>query len=62
MERDLLAAARRLLEDNTQRGQKDGRTFLFSVPSPQTYPFQWFWDSCFHAIVWSHFDLDRAKD
>ena len=62
MERDLLAAARRLLEGNTQREEKDGRTFLFSVPSPKTYPFQWFWDSCFHAIVWSHFDLDRAKD
>jgi Mannosylglycerate hydrolase MGH1-like glycoside hydrolase domain len=26
------------------------------------YPFQWFWDSCFHAIVWSRFDPGRAAD
>jgi hypothetical protein len=26
------------------------------------YPFQWFWDSCFHAIVWSRFDQARAAD
>jgi glycogen debranching enzyme len=26
-----------------------------------TYPFQWFWDSCFHAIVLSHFDVERAR-
>lgn len=26
------------------------------------YPFQWFWDSCFHAIVWSRFDAERAAD
>ena len=26
------------------------------------YPFQWFWDSCFHAIAWSRFDAARAAD
>ena len=26
------------------------------------YPFQWFWDSCFHAIAWSRFDAERAAD
>ena len=55
-------AARRLLEENTQHGVKDGRTYTFSVPSTETYPFQWFWDSCFHAIVWARFDVERAKD
>jgi hypothetical protein len=30
------------------------------VPSVRDYPFQWFWDSCFHAIVWSRFDPERA--
>jgi hypothetical protein len=28
----------------------------------RAYPFQWFWDSCFHAIVWSRFDAGRAAD
>ena len=26
-----------------------------------TYPFQWFWDSCFHAVALSHFDAERAR-
>ena len=30
------------------------------MPSVRDYPFQWFWDSCFHAIVWSRFDPERA--
>lgn len=32
------------------------------MPSVRDYPFQWFWDSCFHAIVWSRFDVERAAD
>ena len=40
----------------------DGRRFRFTVPSVRDYPFQWFWDSCFHAIVWSRFDAERAAD
>jgi Glycosyl hydrolase family 63 C-terminal domain len=58
----LEAAARELLEANTQHGVKDGRTYTFSVPSPEAYPFQWFWDSCFHAIVWARFDAERAAE
>lgn len=33
----------------------------FVCPSMGTYPFQWFWDSCFHAIVLSHVDRERAR-
>lgn len=58
----LEAAARELLEANTQTAVKDGRTYTFSVPSPQAYPFQWFWDSCFHAITWARFDAERAAE
>jgi glycogen debranching enzyme len=35
--------------------------YQFTVPSPGTYPYQWLWDSCFHAIVLSHFDPESAK-
>lgn len=35
--------------------------FSYTVPSPTSYPYQWFWDSCFHAILWSHFDVPRAE-
>lgn len=33
----------------------------FVCPSAVTYPFQWFWDSCFHAVALTHFDIERAK-
>ncbi len=32
----------------------------FCVPHPTTYPWQWLWDSCFHAVVWSHLGDRRA--
>ncbi|MCL5784610.1 MAG: hypothetical protein M1142_04650 [Patescibacteria group bacterium] len=35
--------------------------FQYTVPAPATYPYQWFWDSCFHSIILSHFDLISAK-
>ncbi len=35
--------------------------FDFTCPSSATYPFQWFWDSCFHAIVLSHIDIAKAE-
>jgi len=33
----------------------------YTVPSPTSYPFQWFWDSCFHAIILSYLDTAAAK-
>jgi Glycosyl hydrolase family 63 C-terminal domain len=59
---DLADAARALLEANTRTSRKDGRDYRFSIPADGAYPFQWFWDSCFHAIVWKHFDRERAAD
>ena len=35
--------------------------FAYSRPSPSHYPWQWYWDSCFHAIVWRRFDAIRAE-
>lgn len=54
--------ARVLLMANTRRRELADRRGRFSVPSPGNYPFQWFWDSCFHAIVWSRWDWRRAAD
>jgi glycogen debranching enzyme len=39
-----------------------GKPYSFAWPSTQTYPYQWFWDSCFHAIVWTHLDMEQAKE
>src|SRR5437870_10373266 len=59
----VIAEARRVLEGNRQRGISDwgGRRYDFVCPSPRTYPFQWFWDSAFHAIALLHVDPELAK-
>ena len=48
---------------NRQVGHADwcNEDFDFTCPSSVTYPFQWFWDSCFHAIALSHFDIRKAE-
>src|SRR6266571_405967 len=57
------ADARRVLEGNRQRGISAwaGQRYDFVCPSPTTYPFQWFWDSSFHAIALLHVDPELAK-
>jgi glycogen debranching enzyme len=42
--------------------QHISRGFRYTVPSSTVYPYQWLWDSCFHAIIYTHFDIDYAKD
>jgi glycogen debranching enzyme len=55
--------ARRALTANRLRGTTDweGRSYNFVCPSTQSYPFQWLWDSCFHAIALLHVDPELAK-
>lgn len=35
--------------------------YQYTVPSPDSYPYQWLWDSCFHAIILSYFNVEDAK-
>jgi hypothetical protein len=42
-------------------GERDGVPFAYTRPSPQRYRWQWFWDSCFAAIAWRHFDPGRSR-
>jgi glycogen debranching enzyme len=59
----LRAESSRILEGNRQIGISDweGKPYDFSCPANLSYPFQWFWDSCFHAIVLTHLDPARSK-
>ncbi len=41
--------------------QEDGVRFAYTRPSPGHYPFQWYWDSCFAAIVWRRFEPAHAR-
>ncbi len=42
--------------------RRDGTPFAFTCPSARRYRHQWYWDSCFHAIAWTHVDPARARD
>jgi glycogen debranching enzyme len=58
----LRARAETLLKRNWREGRwRDGTPYAFTCPGPPRYRHQWYWDSCFHAIVWRHFDPARAR-
>jgi len=59
----LVAAAKNVLLGNRHAGQSkwENRSFDFACPSNVTYPFQWLWDSCFHAIALTHIDIGLAQ-
>lgn len=59
----VVANARRVLAANRQQGISAWRDqpYSFVCPSQATYPFQWLWDSCFHAIALLHVDPELAK-
>lgn len=54
---DFKEKVRELLQNNRRSFGK----YQYTIPSPETYPYQWLWDSCFHAIILSHFDIEGAK-
>lgn len=62
--RDFIQKAKEIFDNNTFEGySKWKRThFRFIAPASTWYVFQWLWDTAFHAIVLSHFDLPRAKN
>jgi hypothetical protein len=53
----------RTLHQNWIQGVRaaDGTHYAYTRPSPGHYPWQWYWDSCFAAIVWRRFDAARAR-
>ncbi len=54
--------AERVLRQNWLEGERDsGQAFAYTRPSPGRYPWQWYWDSCFAAIVWRRFEPGRAR-
>jgi len=59
----LFAEAKRVLQSNRHTGRSPwgNRSFDFVCPSNVTYPFQWLWDSCFHAIALTHVDVRLAQ-
>jgi hypothetical protein len=58
---DLETLCRRVLDRSWREGEQAGRRYAFTAPSPSRYPWQWYWDSCFIAIVRSRWDPERAR-
>ena len=34
----------------------------YTAPNRRRYPWQWLWDSCFHALIWAELGDDRGID
>jgi hypothetical protein len=51
------------LRQNWREGtrHRDGVPFAYTCPSPRHYPWQWYWDSCFTAVSWRHFERERSR-
>ncbi len=56
-----LAEAERVLRQNWREGEADGVPYAYTEPSPGRYPWQWYWDSCFAAIVNRRMDAGRSR-
>jgi hypothetical protein len=50
-----------VLRRNWVEGERRGVPFAYTRPSPARYPWQWYWDSCFAAIVWRRFEPMRSR-
>lgn len=57
----IAALCSRVLHQNWREGEQDGRSYGFTAPSPGHYPWQWYWDSGFHAIIWRRLDPARSR-
>ena len=53
--------AEQVLGQGWLEGERDGVSFAYTRPSPGRYPWQWYWDSCFAAIVWRRFNPARSR-
>jgi hypothetical protein len=52
---------RSVLEASWTVGERDGVPYAYTRPSPERYRWQWYWDSCFAALAWRHFDASRSR-
>jgi hypothetical protein len=58
---DLRSLCERVLAANWLEGDRRGVHFAYTRPSPSRYPWQWYWDSCFAAVVWRRLDPTRPR-
>jgi hypothetical protein len=59
---DPVELAAEVLRRNWIAGEREGVPYSYTRPSPSRYPWQWYWDSCFAAIVWRRVDRARPRE
>ncbi|OGY26979.1 MAG: hypothetical protein A2Z11_04770 [Candidatus Woykebacteria bacterium RBG_16_43_9] len=61
---EIIESAKQVLWGNLKTGYSawSGTNYKYICPANEHYTHQWFWDSCFHAIVLTHFDVELAKN
>ena len=54
-DKEIFDKTKKVIYENMIKGHLDGRqtSFHYTKPSPDTYPFQFFWDTCFHVFILS---------
>ena len=57
----LASLCRGVLTRSWAEGERGGVPYGYTRPSPSRYPWQWYWDSCFAAVVWRRFDAGRSR-
>lgn len=61
-EKEIAQRVRKLLYENMIKGDRGDFSFHYTKPSPSTYPFQFFWDTCFHVFTLTALgEYDMAK-
>jgi glycogen debranching enzyme len=63
-EQALRAAVRELMLRNVKDGYSGllGQHYCYIAPALKPYPFQWFWDTCFHVVILARLgEFDLAK-
>ncbi|WP_224994693.1 amylo-alpha-1,6-glucosidase [Cesiribacter sp. SM1] len=64
-DQELFDRVRKLLHENMIKGHCRGKEieFHYTKPSPSRYPFQFFWDTCFHVFIFSALgEQEMAKE
>lgn len=64
-DKEIFEKTKKVLYENMIKGHVDGgkTTFHYTKPSPVTYPFQFFWDTCFHVFILTALDEHKmAKE
>ncbi len=63
-DQEIFAKTKKIIHENMIKNKNDGGDgFHYTKPSPGRYPYQFFWDTCFHVFILSALgEHDMAKE